>query len=213
MKKLSLLATVLAFTILLCSCGAPAQNTNPAIEKQLYESINTLYGVADAKMQYILLAWDFSIKNNYNSGRFHNGYWKDFAERLGISQEEMKEVGLKVMSPLLPDLNWEYIVNDDKAFSVYIQGVSTSISIAKYVVDKTFPSSVDNLIDDVQTSIKNLEGRSESYSIFKDYYIMILEMFDWLDSPQGTYMSVKSSLDEYSKKSSEYQRQLLFIIE
>ena len=129
MRKLSLLAIVLAFAILLSSCTTESIS---AIEKQLYDSINELYATAYDKMQFILRAWNFSIENGYGSSRFYKEYWKNLAKHLGISQIEMKEAGRKVLPTVLPPtLNFENIVNDDLAFSTYISDTDVSILIAK----------------------------------------------------------------------------------
>lgn len=61
MKKISLLAILLAIVVLFAACGTTAQNSVAETELKLYKTLNTIYSAEALNMQYILRAWEFTI--------------------------------------------------------------------------------------------------------------------------------------------------------
>ena len=52
----------------------------------------------------------------------------------------------------------------------------------------------------------------KQYDILKEYYLMVCEMQEWVESPSGSYSSSSSNLQKYEKNSEKYKLELDLII-
>lgn len=207
MKKISLLAILLAIVVLFAACGTTAQNSVAETELKLYKTLNTIYSAEALNMQYILRAWEFT--NSYSNSSYYDDYeyWKAYAKELSMSKNDIKE-GIRLILP-----NAKVDSFDDKTLSQCLRVLDCAITVAANKINKGTSETITSLMTDAKTYLKEIKGKSEAYETFQDYYIMICEMNDWTTSPSGTYVSSSAKFSGYNNKASAYQRELQFIVE
>lgn len=136
MKKISLLAILLAIVVLFAACGTTAQNSVAETELKLYKTLNTIYSAEALNMQYILRAWEFT--NSYSNSSYYDDYeyWKAYAKELSMSKNDIKE-GIRLILP-----NAKVDSFDDKTLSQCLRVLDCAITVAANKINKGDRKSV-----------------------------------------------------------------------
>lgn len=208
MKKISLLAILLAIVILFVACDTTTETESKSItetESKLYQTLNIIYNNEALRMQYILRAWEFT--NRYSNSSYYDDdeYWKAYSKKLSISEDDIEE-GILLLLPNVKSF-------DDEFLSQCLRILNCAITVAANSVNKITSETVESCMADAKTYLKEIKDKSETYDTFQDYYIMICEMHDWTTSPSGTYISSTAKFSGYSDRASAYQRELQFVVE
>lgn len=213
MKKTITLLLALALCLSLCACS----NSNAELETETLELLDKSYSYCHTGILYMLRAWDFSIKHSSDSTREeYEALWNEFGAQMGMTEDDMVDALIGGCGLTIEDLS--KAKDSSRGLNTIIDGMlfmdaSYSVPTARYAFEQR-NEGIDNVgrLEQIKENLKTIGEKSKSYDLLKEYYLLVSEMQDWIQSPNGSYSSSSSSLTDYEKKSESIKQELDLII-
>lgn len=213
MKKTISLLLALVLCLSLCACS----NSNAELETETLGLLNDLYAYCHAGMLYMLRAWDFSIEHSSDSTKEeYLALWSEFGTYMGMTEDDMVDGligGCGYTIELLSKAN-----DPARGLNTAIDGMLFmdtvhSVPTARYIFEQR-NNGIDNAdrLEQIKENLKTIGEKSKSYDLLKEYYLLVSEMENWIESPNGSYNSSSSSLTDYEKKAESIKQELDLII-
>mgnify|MGYP004462007227 FL=1 len=213
MKKTITLLLALVLCLSLCACS----NSNAELENETLELLDKSYSYCHTGILYMLRAWDFSIKHSSDSTREeYEALWNEFGAQMGMTEDDMVDALIGGCGFTIEDLS--KAKDPSRGLNTTIDGMlfmdaSYSVPTARYAFEQR-NEGIDNVgrLEQIKESLKTIGEKSKSYDLLKEYYLLVSEMQNWIQSPNGSYSSSSSSLTDYEKKSESIKQELDLII-
>lgn len=213
MKKTITLLLALALCLSLCACS----NSNAELETETLELLDESYSYCHTGILYMLRAWDFSIKHSSDSTREeYEALWNKFGAQMGMTEDDMVDALIGGCGLTIEDLS--KAKDSSRGLNTTIDGMlfmkaSYSVPTARYAFEQR-NEGIDNVgrLEQIKENLKTIGEKSKSYDLLKEYYLLVSEMQNWIQSPNGSYSSSSSSLTDYEKKSESIKQELDLII-
>lgn len=213
MKKTITLLLALALCLSLCACS----NSNAELETETLELLDKSYSYCHTGILYMLRAWDFSIKHSSDSTREeYEALWNEFGAQMGMTEDDMVDALIGGCGLTIEDLS--KAKDPSRGLNTIIDGMlfmdaSYSVPTARYAFEQR-NEGIDNVgrLEQIKENLKTIGEKSKSYDLLKEYYLLVSEMQNWIQSPNGSYSSSFSSLTDYEKKSESIKQELDLII-
>lgn len=213
MKKTITLLLALALCLSLCACS----NSNAELETETLELLDKSYSYCHTGILYMLRAWDFSIKHSSDSTREeYEALWNEFGAQMGMTEDDMVDALIGGCGLTIEDLS--KAKDSSRGLNTIIDGMlfmdaSYSVPTARYAFEQR-NEGIDNVgrLEQIKENLKTIGEKSKSYDLLKEYYLLVSEMQNWIQSPNGSYSSSSSSLTDYEKKSESIKQELDLII-
>lgn len=213
MKKTITLLLALALCLSLCACS----NSNAELETETLELLDKSYSYCHTGILYMLRAWDFSIKHSSDSTREeYEALWNEFGAQMGMTEDDMVDALIGGCGLTIEDLS--KAKDPSRGLNTTIDGMlfmkaSYSVPTARYAFEQR-NEGIDNVgrLEQIKENLKTIGEKSKSYDLLKEYYLLVSEMQNWIQSPNGSYSSSSSSLTDYEKKSESIKQELDLII-
>ena len=219
MKKTITLLLTLVLCLSLCACS----NSNAELETETLELLDESYSYCHTGILYTLRAWDFSIKHSSDSTREeYEALWNKFGAQMGMTEDDMVDALIGGCGLTIEDLS-KYgsdgkTKDPSRGLNTAIDGMlfmdaSYSVPTARYAFEQR-NEGIDNVgrLEQIKENLKTIGEKSKSYDLLKEYYLLVSEMQNWIQSPNGSYSSSSSSLTDYEKKSESIKQELDLII-
>lgn len=213
MKKMISLILALVLCLSLCACG----NSTAELEAETLDLLNSAYSYCHTGMKYMLRGWDFSIQHSADSTREEfEALWSQFGGHMGMTEEDMVEALMNGCGFSLDDLSLGK--DASRGLNTTINGMmfmkaSYAVNVAKYAFEQRNAGvDIDAKLEQIKANLQQIGEKSEAYELLKDYYLMVCEMQNWINSPSGNYNSSSAGLADYEKQSENYKQELDLII-
>lgn len=220
MKKLIAILVVLTLCLSLVACGG----TNTKLESETLELLNDAYSYCNMGMYYMLRAWDFSIEHSSdNTLEEYEALWSEFGKHMSLTEDEMVEALIGGCGMTIEDLS---LFGDDNETKDPSKGLNTladgmlfmkasfAVNAAKYAFQQRMKDmDIDAVVEQIKGNLKQIGEDSKAYDIYKEYYLMVCEMKQWIESPDGSYNSSSDNYIDYEKKVETYRQELDLIID
>lgn len=213
MKKTLALLLALVLCLSLCACG----NANAELEAETLGLLDDSYSYCHVGIVYMLRAWNFSIEHSSDSTvEEWEALWGEFGTYMSMTEDDMVDGligGCGYTIELLSKAN-----DPARGLNTTIDGMLFmdtvhSVPTARYVFRQR-NSDIDNAdrLEQIKENLKTIGEKSKSYDLLKEYYLLVSEMENWIESPNGSYSSSSSSLTDYEKKAENIKQELGLII-
>lgn len=219
MKKVISIFLVLALCLTLCSCGS----SNAKLEGETLELLNSAYDYCHTGMNYMLRAWEFSIDHSSDSTKEeYEALWGEFGACMAMTEEDMVEALIGGCGMTIEDLS-KYgsdgkTKDPERGLNTIVNGIlfmdaSYSVAAAKYAFEQRNKAvDINAKLEQIKGNLKEIGEKSKAYELLKDYYLMVCEMENWVESPNGSFSSSSSGLNEYEKSFENFKQELDLVI-
>lgn len=217
MKKVITILLVALMCISLFACSGNGANDSN-VEAETYELLDSAYDYCHTGINYMLRAWDFSIEHSSDNTREeYDALWDKFGKHMLMTDDEIANGLINVYGVTLADISLGNDIN--RGINKPINGMrfmkaDCAIAVARYEFEQRNNSiDIDAKLEQIKENLKNIDNESETYKLLKDYYLMINEMNEWLESPSGSYNTSSEALVDYEKKANSFNQELELIID
>ena len=220
MKKLIVLLLAAMMCLSLAACG----NSNAKLESETLELLDSSYDYCHTGMVYMLSAWSFSNEHSSDNTREeYEALWSGFGAHMGMTEDDMVDSLIGACGLTIEDLS-KYgsdgkTKDPSRGLNTTINGMffmnaSYSVPVARYAFEQR-NEGIDNVsrLEQIKENLKTIGEKSESYDLLKEYYLLVSEMENWIQSPDGSYNSTSSNLADYEKNSERIKQELDLIID
>ena len=213
MKKTLTLLLALVLCLSLCACG----NANAELEAETLGLLDDSYSYCHVGIVYMLRAWNFSIEHSSDSTvEEWEALWGEFGTYMSMTEDDMVDGligGCGYTIELLSRANDPARGLNTTIDGMLFMDMVHSVPTARYVFRQR-NSDIDNddRLEQIKENLKTIGEKSKSYDLLKEYYLLVSEMENWIQSPSGSYNSSSSSLTDYGKKVESIKQELDLII-
>ena len=204
MKKVLALLMALVLALSLVACGGENK-------KEALDALNSAYDYCNVGMNYMIKAWDFSIsESSSNTREEYEALWGKFQSKMGMTEDDVVEGLIEECGMTLQSLSKGNDVNrglNTTIDGMFLMKAEYSVPVARYGWNKKNDNAkqhIEEKLNFVKDYLQNAQG-SKSYDLLKDYYLMVNEMYNWIQSPSGTYADASNAVIEYSEKAEKFQ--------
>jgi len=217
MKKIIVLLMIGVMCLSLFACNN--ESTKSAnIESETFEMLDSAFDHCRTGITYMLRAWDFSIEHSSDNTREeYEAIWGEFSKHMTMTDDEIVDALINVYGVTLDDIS---LGNDaSRGINKVINGMrfmkaDCAIAVARYEFKQRNDNrDIASELEQIKENLQNIDNESEAYKLLKDYYLMVTEMKEWIESPSGSYITSKNNLIDYEKKSNSFKQELELIID
>lgn len=209
MKKIFALILVAAMCLPIVGCESTNQTQ---LQSETLELLNSAYGYYRTGMGYMLKAWAFSVENTSSKSKT---LWDEFALHMLMTDDEIANALVDECGMTLEQIS---LGNDPSrglnkfVYGFYFREANYSVNVAKYQYLQRNKVDIGAKLQQIKENLNQIDQTSDAYDILKEYYLMVCEMQEWVESPSGSYSSSSSNLQKYEKNSEKYKLELDLII-